>query len=176
MLGQYEYRIVPNHPRANADGAVYLHVLIAEEQLGRYLFPEEVVHHIDGDKTNNDPTNLMVFHTKADHTSFHVNGCDFNTITLLSDGSWISNVLTTRCPICGGEKSTKAKTCIKCYKRINNVSHQPSNKPTKEELLQILQQTKGHFTNVGKYYGVSDSAVRKWCKSYNLPSHSRDYK
>lgn len=176
MLGQYEYRVVPGHPRANADNAVYLHVLVAEEKLGRYLLPQEVVHHIDENKTNNDPTNLMVFYTKADHTSFHANGCKMDTITLLPCGSWISNNLATRCPICGEKKSKDAETCWKCYKPMNNFQHKISNKPSKEELFQILQQTKGHFTNVGKHYGVSDNAVRKWCKSYNLPSHSRDYK
>ena len=176
MLGQYEYRIVPGHPRANADNAVYLHVLIAEEKLGRYLLPDEVVHHIDENKTNNDPTNLMVFYTKADHTSFHANECKMDTVTLLPCGSWISNNLSTRCPICGEKKSKDATTCRKCYKPINNFQHRISNKPLKQELLIMLQQTKGHFTNIGKHYGVSDNAVRKWCKSYNLPSHSKDYK
>lgn len=170
MLGQYEYRIVYGHPRANSEGAVYLHILIAEEKLGRYLLPEEVVHHIDGNKTNNDPNNLMVFYTKADHSSFHQNGCDMNSITLLPCGSWISNVLSTRCPICEKKKSKNAITCYKCRPSQSNI------KPSKEELSKILIENKGHFTNVGKHYGVSDNAVRKWCKSYNLPSHSADYK
>lgn len=172
MLGQYEYRIVPGHPRANADNAVYLHVLVAEEKLGRYLLPAEVVHHVDENKTNNDPTNLMVFCTKADHTSFHLHNCDLTTITQLSNGSWKSNNVSTRCPECGQYKDGHSKICLSCYKQ----KARSSIKPEKEELRAILQQTKGHFTNVGKHYGVSDNAVRKWCKSYNLPSHSRDYK
>ena len=172
MLGQYEYRIVPGHPRANADNAVYLHVLVAEEKLGRYLLPEEVVHHIDENKTNNDPTNLMVFCTKADHTSFHRHNCDLTTITQLPNGSWKSNNVSTRCPKCGQHKDGHSRICLSCYKQESRSSI----KPRKEELLSMLQQTRGHFTNVGKYYGVSDNAVRKWCKSYNLPSHSSDYK
>lgn len=169
MLGQYEYRIVYNHPRANSEGAVYLHVLVAEEKLGRYLLPEEVVHHIDGDKTNNDPNNLIVFYTKADHSSFHKNGCNINNITLLPCGSYISNTLSTRCPICGEKKSKNGKTCYKC----RSVQ---SNKPSKEELFNKLNETKGNFTNVGKFYNVTDNAIRKWCKSYHLPYHSSDYK
>ena len=171
MLGQYEYCIVPGHPRANADNAVYTHILMAEEKLGRYLLPDEVVHHIDEDKTNNHPDNLMVFYTKADHTSFHRNNSDMSSLFLLPCGSWINTTITTRCPICGKHKDTHAKLCLKCYQK-----QQKSNKPSKEELFTMLQQTKGHFTNVGKHYGVSDNAVRKWCKSYNLPSHSSDYK
>lgn len=42
-----------------------------------------------------------------------------------------------------------------------------SKKPTKEELLLKFKELK-YFVQVGKYYGVSDNAVRKWCKSYNI--------
>lgn len=175
MLGQYEYRIVPGHPRANTDNAVYLHVLIAEEKLGRYLLPQEVVHHIDENKTNNNPDNLMVFYTKADHTSFHQHDCNMDTVELLPCGSWISKSIATRCPICGNPKSHQAKTCRDCYEPTNNYSKKISNKPTKEELFNILQQVQGNFTEVGRQYGVTDNAVRKWCKSYDLPYHSSDY-
>lgn len=36
------------------------HMLIAERILGRTLEKEEVVHHIDGVKTNNEPSNLWI--------------------------------------------------------------------------------------------------------------------
>ena len=29
---------------------------------------------------------------------------------------------------------------------------------------------------VGEIYNVTDNAVRKWCKKYNMPYHSKDYK
>ena len=32
------------------------------------------------------------------------------------------------------------------------------------------------FCAVGKMFGVSDNAIRKWCKSYGLPTRARDYK
>ena len=32
------------------------------------------------------------------------------------------------------------------------------------------------FSHLGNLYGVSDNAVRKWCKSYNLPSRVGDIK
>lgn len=47
------------------------HRRVAEQKLGRPLRPGEVVHHIDGDKHNNDPSNLMIFSSQADHARWH---------------------------------------------------------------------------------------------------------
>jgi len=47
------------------------HRLVAELMLGRPLKPKEVVHHIDGNKRNNDPKNLMVFSSQAEHARWH---------------------------------------------------------------------------------------------------------
>lgn len=47
------------------------HRVVAEQMLGRKLCPGEVVHHIDGNKRNNKPENLMVFASQADHARYH---------------------------------------------------------------------------------------------------------
>lgn len=49
----------------------HTHRVVAELMLGRPLAPGEVVHHIDGDKRNNDYKNLMVFPCQADHAAWH---------------------------------------------------------------------------------------------------------
>jgi DNA-binding protein Fis len=49
-------------------------------------------------------------------------------------------------------------------------------RPEATELKQILLDNHGNFTRVGKMFGVSDNAIRKWCKAYNLPYHTTDYK
>ena len=49
----------------------HTHRIVAEQMLGRPLRPGEVVHHIDEDKRNNSPENLMVFSTQAEHAAWH---------------------------------------------------------------------------------------------------------
>ena len=44
---------------------------VAAKMLGRPLTPEEVVHHIDENPSNDAPENLFVFANRGDHTSFH---------------------------------------------------------------------------------------------------------
>lgn len=48
-----------------------------EEQLGRYLEPHEVVHHIDCDPQNNDPENLVLCPSNSEHNLAHasINPC-----------------------------------------------------------------------------------------------------
>lgn len=50
---------------------VHTHRLVAARMLGRPLLADEVVHHIDGNKRNNRPDNLMVFENQADHAKWH---------------------------------------------------------------------------------------------------------
>jgi DNA-binding CsgD family transcriptional regulator len=57
----------PDHPYATEAGYVREHRLVMEAQLGRYLLPTEVVDHIDGVTDHNDPSNLRVFASNADH-------------------------------------------------------------------------------------------------------------
>lgn len=48
------------------------HRYVMEQYLGRKLHPGEVVHHIDGDKRNNDINNLMLFPNHKEHYRHHL--------------------------------------------------------------------------------------------------------
>ena len=49
----------------------HTHRVVAEQILGRPLAPGEVVHHINRDKTDNRPENLMIFPSQAEHARWH---------------------------------------------------------------------------------------------------------
>jgi hypothetical protein len=66
----YVYIIVAGHPRANANGYVLEHIVVAEQMLGRPLREDEHVHHLSGDRGDNRPANLQVV-TRAQHTRIH---------------------------------------------------------------------------------------------------------
>jgi hypothetical protein len=61
------------HPLADKNGYVLEHRYLMCEHLGRILNKNEVVHHINGIKTDNQIENLIVM-TNAEHTILHHTG------------------------------------------------------------------------------------------------------
>jgi len=162
----------PHHHRAKTNGYVAEHILVAEEMLGRSLRKLEEVHHEDKDRTNNSPDNLYVFATKEDHIRYHHNG---NMVKV--DDYYISpseSLKESSCEICN--KIFNYYECHKigkfCSKECYDKSQRKAERPSKEELFEMIKLKS--FVQIGIDYGVSDNAVRKWCKSYDLPHKKKD--
>lgn len=49
----------------------HAHRVVAEQMLGRPLRKGEVIHHMDRNRRNNAPENLMVFASQAEHAKWH---------------------------------------------------------------------------------------------------------
>ena len=71
MRRGYILIIKPDHPKSTKQGYILEHRLVMEKKLGRYLKPEEVVHHLDLNKQNNHSDNLHLFGGQGKHKKYH---------------------------------------------------------------------------------------------------------
>lgn len=168
----------PDNPRSNKrsnkkTGFVYLHVLQAEKKIGRYLNEKECVHHMDGNKTNNNPDNLIIFRTGADHSRFH--RLKNPQIHTFEDG--IS--------ICYGEKCKKKKYVKTETIRRNTIEYCNESK-YKSEFYRIINTItiddliysllRMPFSEVAKSLNISDSYLIKMLRKLDLPCKSSYYR
>lgn len=65
---------------------------------------------------------------------------------------------------------SKSGLCPECY----NIIARKVNRPNREELKDMIR--KESFLCIGRRYNVSDNAIRKWCKTMNLPTKKTEIK
>ena len=74
------------------------------------------------------------------------------------------------CKICGAEVWRGNEYCFECAAK----ARRKAERPTREELKQLIRTTP--FTRIGQQFGVTDNAIRKWCKAEDLPSKATEIK
>lgn len=73
-IEQTGYAVIyrPDHPGKKVrKNYVYEHRYVMEKYLGRSLNKGEEIHHIDGDRQNNNIDNLILFESKSAHLKYH---------------------------------------------------------------------------------------------------------
>lgn len=174
FLNGYRLVLLPNHPRAmksrNWKGYVYEHIVIAEESIKRPMKDNEVVHHLNGDRGDNRVRNLLVL-DKSQHGRLHA-WINSGAIGLETFNKYRMNSKKAKynepayCKICSKLlQDDRAKFCSMDCKGI---SSRVVERPTKNQLIQDINNMS--FVKIGKKYGVSDNAVRKWAKQYEIIS------
>ena len=74
------------------------------------------------------------------------------------------------CIDCGKIIDNRSQRCEECeHKRQRRVEW-----PQRDELKNLIRTES--FSSIGKKYNVSDNAIRKWCKNYNLPTKKSEIK
>ena len=160
---QFGYKFIKP---ANESGkhTLYMHRLVYRTFVGAIPSDKEV-NHIDHDKSNNSIDNLeLVTHSENIKKA------------VLHYG----NKLAPRCKQCGRRiysKKPNAVYCSKCARTHDKFfyEHRSSFRyehPSKE-VLWVLIKSKS-FVEIGRIYGVTDNAIRKLAKKYNLPFRKRD--
>ena len=76
------------------------------------------------------------------------------------------------CAECGKKitKDSSSGLCFDCANKNKRFVERPS-----REELKVLIRSKP-FTHIAALFGVSDNAIRKWCKAEGLPSKSKEIK
>lgn len=67
----YVLAYAPMHPHAHKDGYVMLHTIVMEQSIGRYLTPDETVHHKNHIRNDNRIENLELM-KKHEHFTMHM--------------------------------------------------------------------------------------------------------
>lgn len=133
-LKGYRYVHTHTHPNRTHDNYIAEHRLVMEKKLGRYLERKEVVHHIDGNPLNNEPDNLIVFGSNADHLKVDLKG---RVPNWTPEGKANLQKEADRRRIYQGDKKERAKQAQQRYDKLHrNRAHDDG-----QQLLPNVHQT-----------------------------------
>lgn len=119
-----------------------------------------VIDHVNGKNNDNRFENLQLICPNCDSQQKTYRGSNRS-----------ENKKRYYCVDCGKEISSKY------YKRCNSCESKNRRKEpnmTREKLKSLIRTTS--FVKIGKMFNVTDNAIRKWCKTFDLPYRTKDIK
>lgn len=133
---------------------LYEHRIVAYSAYGE--IPDGYhVHHADGNINNNAASNLTILsqleHIQAHHPRVNAT-CDHCHKGFTQQPSQ-------------HRKSEKHY----CSKLCKSLGERKVTRPSREQLIELLA-TLRNWCAIGQMFGVSDNAVRKWAKAYEIPT------
>lgn len=140
---------IKSHPNSDVTGHIFEHRVMMEIELGRYLLPEEIVHHKNEVKHDNRIDNLVLM-DRGEHTTIHHKGVKRDEIA-------------------------RRKMSIAAKERLLDKSSHPSYKRiSKEELMRVLEMSKP--TYAAKHFGVTRKTIYNKIAEFGLEEWYRNDK
>lgn len=140
---------------------------------GKWMGYELVLqlHHINGNNTDNRLENLMFLCPNCHSITENFAGRGLKNKkekTIISKETKTSTEYF--CIECGKKLAHKCNTgmCQECYKKSIRVVERP------DAITLALEVLENGYAAVGRKYGVTDNAIRKWCKAYNIPTNKKE--
>ena len=159
--------------RGSYKGYIQEHRLVMERALGRPLTKDEVVHHIDMNKLNNDVSNLILL-SNLEHSILHarLRNSHVDKSDLLNPKK-LRELVTDpgfkTCVDCGAPLSVSMLTrsaicrCVAC----SQLHARKVERPSREQLAQDVETTP--YLVLEKRYGVCTVTIKKWMRAYGIP-------
>ena len=160
---RYLQFFLPKHPLASQNGMVNFARHIASKKIGRWLTPNEVVVHSDGDRENCVPDNLLVF-LRAELARYSLPSHKVERVLLVCSR-----------PECRAEYSEVPSHAIRrryCTSECAQLASRKFNVSPLEMQQMVWEMP---TTHIAREYGVSDKAVEKFCKKHQIQKPGRGY-